>query len=158
MKLWKVNILRAFIVIISIIVLSLLIYWLPGLADSYEVMAPEFSYMKLPLLLGVYLTGLPFFIAIFNTFKLLKLIEKNAVFSMKSLDYLATISKCSISEILIYCLGIAYLYINNAMQAGIILSMLLIIFTAFVIYVFTEVLKELLLKVVEIKTENEFTI
>lgn len=158
MKSWKVNILRMSVILISIIILCLCIFWLPNVANYFEEIAPEFYYMKLPLLLGIYFTGIPFFIAVFHVFKLLKLIEKDKTFTMNSIQSLGIISKCSIAEIILYFIGIIYLYVNEAMQPGIVLLGLLIMFVAFIIYVFIEILKELLLKAVEIKTENELTI
>ena len=158
MRLWKVDILRISVILISIVILSLLVFWLPNTANYFEETAPEFGHMKLSSVIGLYVTGIPFFIAVFNVFKLLKLIEKDVIFSMNSFCYLNIISKCSIAEIILYFVGIVYLYINDAMQPGIILLGILIMFVAFIIYIFIEILKELLLKAVEIKTENEFTI
>ena len=114
--------------------------------------------MKLPLLLGIYATGIPFFIAIYNTFKLLNFIEKDAAFTMNATNCLDVITKCAISEIALYFGGIVYLDVNDAMQPDIVLLGLVIIFVAFIIGIFAEILKELLIKVVEIKNENELTI
>ncbi|MGO1470723.1 MAG: DUF2975 domain-containing protein [Tissierella sp.] len=158
MKTWKINILKLAVSLISIIILLLLIFFIPGIANYFEETAPEFGHMKWPLILGIYLTGLPFFIAVFNVFRLIKLIDVDAVFTMKSIKHLNIISKCSISEIIIYFLGLIYLYIEKAMQPGIVLLSLLIIFASFVIYVLIEILKELLLKAVKIKNENDLTI
>lgn len=158
MKLWRVNILRIFVILISIIMLSLFIFVLPNIADHFEKVSPELAHMKLPLLIGIYFTGIPFYIAVFNVFKLLRLIERDVVFSMDSLYYLNTISKCSISEIILYLGGIIYLYINGTRWFGITLLGALIMFISFIIYIFIEILKELLLKSVEMKTENELTI
>lgn len=157
MQSWKLNILRISVILILIIILCVLVFWLPNVANSFEKSALEFAHMKLPLLIGIYFTGIPFLIAVFNVFKLLKLIEKDAVFSMNSINYLSIISKCSISEIILYFVGIIYLYVNGVMHPKILLGVL-IMFTAFIIYVFIEILKELLLKAVEIKAENELTI
>ncbi|MGN9164522.1 DUF2975 domain-containing protein [Tissierellaceae bacterium HCP3S3_D8] len=157
MQSWKLNILRISVILILIIILCVLVFWLPNIANPFEKSALEFAHMKLPLLIGMYFTGIPFLIAVFNVFKLLKLIEKDAVFSMNSINYLSIISKCSISEIILYFVGIIYLYVNGVMHPKILLGVL-IMFTAFIIYVFIEILKELLLKAVEIKAENELTI
>lgn len=158
MKSFKVNILRIAVILVTITILLACVYWIPNIANFMEDHAPEFSYIKLPLLLGIYLTAIPFCIAVFNVFKLLKLIEEDVVFSMDSIKILSIISKCSIAEIVLYSLGLVYLYINNAMQPGIILLSLLIMLAAFIIYIFIEILEELLLKAVQIKTENELTI
>lgn len=158
MKSWKLNLLRISVLLISTIVLSLCIFWLPAQANFFEKIAPEFGYMKYPLLSGLYITGIPFFIATFITFKLLKLIERDVAFTMDAIRYFKIIVTCAISEIVLYFGGLIYLYINNAMQPGIILLGLIIMFAAFLIAIFVEILKELLLKAVEIKNENELTI
>lgn len=158
MKKYKVNILRTFVALISIIMVCGLAFVLPDLANYFEETAPEFAYLKKPLIAGIYFTGIPFFVAVYNVFKLFKMVEEGNIFNEKSLDSLKLISKCSISEIIIYGLGLIFLYLNNAMQPGIILISFLIMFTGFAIYIFIEILKELLIQVVEIKTENELTI
>lgn len=158
MKKIKVSILRIAVALASIIIIVLCTTWLPNIADYFEADAPEFAHLKVPLLLGIYSTAIPFFIAVFNVFKLLRVIEKDAVFTMDSIRYLSIISKCCIAVIALYILGLFYTGLNGAGQPGIRLLALAIMFTAFIIYIFIEILKELLIKAVEIKNENDLTV
>lgn len=154
----KPKILKISVVLIALIIGILILFWLPNIANYMEEMFPECSFMKKPLLIGISSTGIPFYIAVFYVFKLIKLIEKDEVFTLLARDFLKVISKCSLAEIVLYFGGIVYLYINNAAHPSIVILGLLIMFAAFIIYIFIEILSELLLKAVEIKTENELTI
>ncbi|MEW8973319.1 MAG: DUF2975 domain-containing protein [Tissierellaceae bacterium] len=158
MKRWTLNVLRISVTLISIFVLLLCVYWLPKQANYFENIYPEYSHLNRPLIVGIYITGIPFFIAVYSVFKLLKLIEIDVAFSLDSIRYLEYIVLCSIGEIILYFLGMIYLLLNNALHPGFLIMGLLIIFIAFLIAVFVTILKELLLKAVEMKKENELTI
>ena len=58
--------------------------------------------MKLSILIGIYFTRIPFLIA---------------VSSMSSINYLNIISKCSTPEIILYFVGIIYLYVNRVVHS-----------------------------------------
>ncbi|WP_408629722.1 DUF2975 domain-containing protein [Alkaliphilus flagellatus] len=62
------------------------------------------------------------------------------------------------SVTVLYIIGIFYLSIENALPPGLFLLGLIIILVAFIISIFVAVLKALLIKVVETKNENDFTI
>lgn len=158
MKNMKVSILRIAVVLASLSIVFLCATWLPATAENLAITAPEFKHLQLPLLLGIYTTAVPYFIAVFNVFKLLKLIEKDSVFKISSINYLNIIKKCCIAEIGLYFLGFMYLSANDAGNPVMGLLVLAIMFTAFVIYTFIEILKELLIKAVEMKNENDLTV
>ena len=58
--------LKSAIFIIGIVVLILCIYWLPSLANKTADMYPEYAHLKLPTLIGMYLTLVPFIFALYR--------------------------------------------------------------------------------------------
>lgn len=158
MKRWMLNALRMSVALIGITVLAFLLFWLPNIAKGFAISDPEYAYLRYPLLIGLYVTGIPFYLGIFHTFKLVKLIEKDGAFTGDACKSLRSISIYSMTVIVLYIIGMIFLNINNAAQPGIFLLGVLIIFVAFIISIFASILKGLLMKVVEIKDENDFTI
>ncbi|QUH19253.1 DUF2975 domain-containing protein [Alkaliphilus sp. B6464] len=158
MKRWMLNVLRMYITFIGIVILLLCIFWLPDMARISAELNPEVAYLKYPILIGIYLTCIPFYLAIFKTFKLVKLIGKDGAFTEDACKSLRVITLCAISVIVLYIIGIFYLSIENALPPGLFLLGLIIILVASIISIFAAVLKALLIKVVEIKNENDFTI
>ena len=158
MKKWMIKVLKVSIGLVGLIALLLCVFWLPNVAKYFAENAPEFAYLRYPALIGLYITGIPFYLGIFHTFKLLNLIEIEGAFTEKACNSLNSISRYALAEIVLYIMGMIFLSINNAGQPGIFLLGLVIIFTAFIIYVFASILRGLLMKVVEIKNENDLTI
>ena len=121
-------------------------------------MYPEFGYLKYPVLIGIYLTALPFFFALYQAFKLLRYIEGNLAFSASAVLALSRIKHCAAVIITIYGIGMVLLGSQSALHPGIAILGFVIIFTTMVIFLFTAVLQELLNNVITIKSENDLTV
>ncbi|MBP3040984.1 DUF2975 domain-containing protein [Bacillaceae bacterium Marseille-Q3522] len=154
----KVTFLKVIVIVIGIIVFSLCIFALPSLAEYSAEMNPEYAYLKYPVLIGLYVTTLPFFFSLYQALKLLSLIENKNAFSESAVMTLNQIKYCAIAIVILYVIGMILLGIVNALHPGIALIELVIIFTAFVISLFTDVLQELLKNALKLKTENDLTI
>lgn len=150
--------LKLVILFTGMIVLALSIYWLPWQANVMEGMYPEFSYLKYPLLIGIYMTSIPFFLALYQAFKLLDYIDKKAAFSELSINALVYIKYCALIISSLYVIGFIILIIRNAGNPGILLIGLIIIFTSMLIAVFSAVLQMLLRNAIGIKEENDLII
>ncbi|WP_353893672.1 DUF2975 domain-containing protein [Proteinivorax hydrogeniformans] len=150
--------LNGLLVLTSMIVLALCIFVLPNMADVTVELFPEADYLKYPILVGIYLTCIPFYAGIFQTFKLLNLIQKESAFTEKAAKSLGIISYCAGAVIAAYIAGTLYLGLQNALPPGVIMLGFTIIFTSFVIALFALVLKLLLIKVIAIKKENDLVI
>lgn len=92
MNRWMINVLKGSIILIGIIVLLLSIFWLPEMARISVETFPEVAYLKYPILLGIYFTCVPFYVGIFHTFKLLKLVDKENAFTEDACKSLRIIS------------------------------------------------------------------
>ncbi|PTQ56232.1 MAG: hypothetical protein BSOLF_0572 [Candidatus Carbobacillus altaicus] len=158
MKNWMLNSLKISLVFIGLVILAISIFWLPNTANTLAKANPEYAYLKYPLLLGIYLTCIPFYIGVFNGYIILKLIEKDKAFTEYTNRSLTYIFYSSIGIILMYILGIVYLIFNGAGQPGIVFIGVGIILMSFIIASAAGVLKALLVKVIEIKNEYDLTI
>ena len=146
--------LRAVIILLGLGVLALCIFVLP-----IGIMTDATGYYR-PILMGMYVTAIPFFIALYQTMKLLKSIDKNTAFSDSSVTALKYIKYCGIAISAFYALGMPYIvYAADRDDApGVVAIGLVIIFASFVVSVFAGVLQKLLQNVIAIKSENDLTV
>lgn len=150
--------LKIAVFLIGITVLALCIFLLPWLANDTAEMYPEFAYLQYPVLIGLYVTAIPFFIALYQALKILNYIENNNAFSELPVKALKYIKYCAISISILYVVGAVCLLSQNALHPGIAIIGLTIIFTSVIIAVFTAVLQKLLKNALDIKSENDLTV
>nr|WP_241680324.1 DUF2975 domain-containing protein [Metabacillus mangrovi] len=146
------------IFIIGLTILSLCVFYLPNLARETAVTYPEYAYLKMPVLMGLYLTAIPFFLALYQALKILNYIKGKDAFTDLSVQSLGSIRNCAIAIIVLYVIGMIILTVLNALHPGIALMGLVIIFASLVIAVFSAILQELLRRAIELKSENELTV
>ena len=151
--------LKVVVFLIGIPVLGLCIFWLPWIARAAE-MNPEFPYLLYPVLIGMYAAAIPFFLALYQTLKLLSYIDKNIAFSDLSVKALKIIKYCAITIGILYAGLIPFLLpIAQADDApGLAALGLVIIFASIVIAVFAAVLQKLLKVAIDIKSENDLLV
>lgn len=113
-----------------------------------------------PILLGMTVTSIPFFTALYQTLKLLNYIDKDQAFSDLSVNILRKIKYCAISISSLYTLGAPYIFIvaEKDDAPGVVAITLVIISASIVIAVFAAVLQKLLKKAIDFKSENELTV
>lgn len=158
MKKGTTTFLKVAIFMVGMIVLALCTLWLPGIANGGAEMNPEYVYLRLPILLGINITTIPFYLALYQAFKLLKYIDTENAFSTRSVLSLGQIKNYAIAIIVLYAIGMILLVIQNALHPSIAIIGLVIIFATLVIAFFAAVLQELLKSALEIKAENDLTI
>lgn len=150
--------LKITVCLIGIVILAIGIVGLPQLATYTATMFPEFAHLQYPVLIGIYVTMIPFFLALYKAFTLLQYIDYRDAFSDLSVKALKVIKYCAITISIIYVIGSAYLLSQNAFHPGIALIGCSIIFASIVIAVFAAVLQLLLKNAIDIKSENELTV
>ena len=158
MRRGKIIFLKGSLLVIGIGVLLACLLVLPGLAQSAALHNPEFAYLRIPVLIGIYVTALPFVLALYQAYRLLNDIDNENAFSNYASTSLVLIRKCSIMIIILYVIGMLVLAILQALHPGIAILGLVIIFTTLVIAIFTDVLHDLFLRALEIKLENDLTV
>nr|WP_156505916.1 DUF2975 domain-containing protein [Bacillus sp. SJS] len=157
-KQYKITFLKITIFIIGLTILSLCIFLLPNLARDAAVMDPENAYLKIPVLMGLYLTAIPFFLALYQALKILNYIKRKDAFTDLSVISLGYVRNCAIAIIVLYVIGMIMLTVLNALHPGIALLGIVIIFASLVIAVFSAILQELLRNAIQLKSENELTV
>lgn len=148
------------VVLMGLPVLALCIFLLPGIAEFFSELNPKLDFLQYPFLIGLYVTAIVFFVALYQTLKLLSYIDKNQSFSELSVKSLKIIKNCAITISALYVVFMPLIYlIAEADDApGIILIGMVIIFGCLVVAVFAAVLQKLLKNAIDIKSENDLTI
>ena len=108
----------------------------------------------------MYVSAIPFFVALYQAFKLLSYIDKNKAFSELSVKALKNIKYCAITISGLYVAVIPFFYIIAEVDdaPGLILIGMVFIFASFVIAVFAAVLQRLLQDAIDIKSENDLIV
>lgn len=154
--------LKIAVFIIGIPVLALCIFWLPWIATKDAAAHPETAYLQYPFLIGAYITVTPFFLALYQSLKLLSYIDQNKVFSELSVRALKYIKYGAITISTLIVVGIISGFILIAGEGeditGFISLGLMLTFASMVIAVFSAVLQRLLQKVIDIKSENDLIV
>jgi hypothetical protein len=102
----------------------------------------------------------PFFIALFESLRLLGFIEQNTAFSDASVAALRKIKYCAAAFSALYMIGMPYVaYIAEQDDApGVILIGLVLTAAPIVVAVFAALLEQLLQNAIDIKSENDLTV
>lgn len=145
--------LRGVVWLLGLIVLFLCVFLLPLLAQE------DIGYYR-PILFGLYVPAVPFFVALYQTLKLLDCIDKNKAFSQASVTTLMQIRRCAVIIAGLFTAGMPYIaYVADQDDApGAILMGLVIIIASSAVAVFAAVLQKLLSDALAIKAENDLTV
>lgn len=152
--------LRFVLSIIGLGVIALCVFALPEMWKGGSLEYPTASLAIRLIMIGMYLTAIPFFLGLWQTFKLLNYIDQNIAFSdlsvkaLKKIKYYATIIAA------FYIIGYPLLYpIAQADDApGLIVIGMGIACTPVAVAVFASILEKLLQRAIEMKSENDLTI
>jgi len=151
--------LKSILFLIGIAVLALCIFGLPGIASRDAEANLETAYLQYPFLVCAYVLSIPFFVALYQAFKLLIYIDRNKAFSELSVRSLRYIKYCAITISILIVAGIIFvaIYIEGD-RTGVIMLGLICTFASSVIATFATVLQKLLKDAIHIKSENELTV
>lgn len=154
------NFLRLVLILMAVIVLALCIFALPEMWKGGSAEFPMASNSVLMIVIGLYITAVPFFVALWQTFKLLSYIDKNTAFSDLSVRALKNIKYCAIAVSAVYVLFVPLLFpIADADDApGLIIFGMIIACAPISVAFFAAVLQKLLASAIEIKSENDLTV
>lgn len=158
MKIRSTLFLKLALILIGSPILALGIY---GLFDLINNPAnPDYAYILYPIVTGLYLSVIPFFIALYQAYKLLSYIDKNQAFSEWSVKALKKIKYCAITISGLYVIILPFVFLLAELDdaPGLVIIGMVPIFASIVIAVFAAVLQKLLKEAIEIKSENELII
>ncbi len=151
--------LKAVIVCIGIGVLAFLL-WEPSVEGRNINATPIEMYFNDPFLAYVYISSIAFFVALYQTVKLLGYIEQDKVFSQISVSALRCIKYCAITLSGLIILGVLYIQLSTIDDdpAGITALGIITGFISIVVATGSAVLERLLRNAVDLKSEKDLAV
>ena len=150
--------LKLAVFLIGIPVLTVCVIGIPYLINNPA--NPDYAHILYPIVIGVYVSTIPFFIALFQALKLLVYIDKDQAFSELSVKALKNIKICAITISALYVVILPFVYVVAEIDdaPGLILMGMVPVFASMVIAVFAAVLQRLLQEAIDIKSENDLPV
>lgn len=151
--------LQIVIVLIGIASLALLL-WEPQI-EGVNAHATNFEiYFKDPFLALVYIGSVPFFVALYQAFKVLGYAGQNKIFSQAAVKALRTIKYCALAIIGFVVVEEIFIMLNHGSDdaAGGVFMGVLITFGSIVIATAAAMFERILQNAVDIKSENDLTV
>jgi hypothetical protein len=136
-----------------------LLLWEPQI-EGRNVHATLFEiYFKDPFLAYAYIGSIPFFMALYQAFKVLGYAGHNKVFSQRAVNTLRTIKYCGITIIGFVAGGEIFIMLSNSDdRAGGVFMGILITFGSIVIATAAAMFERLLQNALDLKSENDLTV
>jgi hypothetical protein len=158
MKRWSTIFLKVIILIIAIAVLTGMI-WFPQ-TEGRAVNLDLISIYKDPFIIYIYFASIPFFIGLYQAFKLLNLIESNKAFSQDAVITLKIMKLASLSLIGFIILALIFIrfFANGDDPAGPTMLGVCVSLGFGVIATAAGIFQKLLQNAVDIKSENDLTV
>ena len=152
--------LQVVIVLLGLGVFAFLL-WEPQL-EGRNVNATQFEiYFKDPFLVYIYLAFLPFFVGLYQAFRMLGYARRDEVFSPRAVRALRIIKYCALTTAVFIVGAEVYIFIfvrGTDDVAGGVMMGVFIIFVSAVIGTAAAVFERILQKAVDIKSENDLTV
>jgi hypothetical protein len=152
--------LQVVIVLIGIVALAIMIRF--PLTEGRAVNLDLFNIYSDPFIVYGYLASIPFFVALYQMFKLLGYIGQNKVFSLSSVKTLRTIKYCAIIQSVLIVMAVLYIRLSVSVKdedpAGFIAIAIFATFISVVIATAAAMFERTLQNAVDIKSENDLTV
>ena len=150
--------LKAIIILIAVGTIAGLI-WFPqteGRAANLDLI----SIYKDPFILYIYIASIPFFVGLYQAFKLLNLIEDNKAFSQSAVNALRNIKYASLTLISFIILALLYIrfFAHGDDPAGPTMLGICAMLTLIVITTAATVFQKLFQNALDMKSENDLTV
>lgn len=158
MKRMTISLFQIGVLFITLCIVLLAAFWLPQTAAAFAKDAPEYAYLQYPLLGAIYVTLIPFLLAIVEGLRLSRRVALNDAFSDASVLHLKRIKLSAFLISILYLVGGLILNSLVEMAPGIALLGILIMLASLMIGLISGILEELLRKALEIKEENDLTV
>jgi hypothetical protein len=158
MKQGAALVLRAALVLIGVGALAFLL-WEPHI-EGRNANATLFAiYFKDPFLAYAYVASTPFFVGLYQAFKVLRYAGRNEEFSPLAVRCLRTIKYCAISLIGFVAVGEIFIMFGNSDdRAGGVFMGILVTFASIVVATAMAVLERALQSALDMKSENDLTV
>lgn len=152
--------LRLAVGVMGLVSIALNILVIPELAKDWTRDIPETKIIRYPTDLGLLIADVAFFVALWQTLKLLGYIDKNIAFSNLSVKALRNIKFCALAVTGGLALGLPFMYYaaDTGDAPGLLVIFMLFMGASLVVAVFAAVLQRLLQNAIEFKSENDLTV
>ncbi|MGH7244181.1 MAG: DUF2975 domain-containing protein [Phycisphaerales bacterium] len=148
-----------FVIVLVGIAAAAILLWEPHL-EGRNAHATVFEvYFKDPFLAYAYVAAIPFFTALYQTFRVLGFVGRNEVFSPAAVRALRTIKYCAIAVMCFVVGGLIFILMSNEDdKAGGIVIGIVITFAFVVVAAAAATFERVLQNAVEMKSENDLTV
>lgn len=152
--------LRLAVCAIAVVVSLLCVFALPEMWSTAYLEEPNITYALYGILIAMYASVIPFFVALWQTIKLLGYVDKNNAFSKLSVLALKRIKYCALTISAVYAATLPFLYIwaEEDDAPGLIVIGMVLTLAPVAVGVFAGVLQRLLAQAIAIKKENDLTV
>lgn len=150
--------LKLIIIVCGFFGLLFCIYFGPETGRKILLNSENLKTLYNPFITFIWITGIPFFIALVLGWKICSDIGSDQAFTVKNADRLKIISVLSMIEGVLYVGALFYFFVVGSYHTNVLFILLLILFFSVVISVFTSMLSHLVRKASEIKQDNDLTI
>ena len=149
--------LQVVIILLGLGVLALLL-WEPHV-EGVNAHATLFEMYFNPFIAYAYIGSIPFFVALYQAFKLLGYIRRNEIFSQRSVRALRTIKYCALAIIGFVAVSVIFMIFGDRddRPAGVFMR-ILITFPSIFVAIAAAVFERILQNAVRIKSENDLTV
>jgi hypothetical protein len=135
--------------------------WEPQV-EGRNVNATQFEiYFKDPFLAYIYLAFVPFFVGLYQVFRILGYARRNEIFTERSVRALRIIKYCALTTAIMILGAVSFLFVfirgKDDIAGGVAMG-LFIIFVSAIIATAAAVLERILQNAVDIKSENDLTV
>ena len=150
--------LQVVVVLIGIGALALML-WEPHIEGRNVHATPFEIYFKDPFLAYAYIASIPFFVALYQAFKVLGYVRQNKTFSQATVKALGTIKYCAIAIIGFVVVSVVFMIFGDKddRPAGVFMR-ILITFPSIVIATAAAMFERILQNAVDMKSENDLTV
>jgi len=149
--------LQVVIVLLGVGVLALLL-WEPHV-EGVNAHATLFEMYFNPFIAYAYIGSIPFFVGLYQAFKLLGYIRRNEIFSQRSVRALRTIKYCALAIIGFVAVSVIFMIGGDRDdRPGGTFMRILITFPSIVVAIAAAVFERILQNAVDIKSENDLTV
>ena len=150
--------LQIVIVLVGLGALALLL-WEPHLEGRNKHSTVFEVYFKDPFLAYVYVGSIPFFVALYQGFKVLGYAGKNQIFSQTAVNALRTIKRCAIAVIGFVAGAVIFILMHESDDAaGGVAMGVFITFGSIVVATTAATFERILQNAVDLKSENDLTV
>ncbi|MBC6308028.1 DUF2975 domain-containing protein [Listeria sp. FSL L7-1582] len=152
--------LKLAVLFIGLVILALCIFALPAIAEEARKNDPDFAKWLYPILITMYIAAVPFFVGLYQAFRVLIYIDKKMAFSELSVRAIKRVKYCAIIISALYLLSLPLFYCLAQQDdaPGIVVIGLILTFASVVVATFAAVLQKLLQEAIDIKSENDLTV